>query len=358
MVEARRFRLPLALVLVVASAAVVQLAPRTRANAATFPVIERDWVPVSGVQPPASGAMAYDQARHQTVLLIPGNPSQTWLFNGASRQWAQVFPPTSPALRSASSAYDAATGTVVVFGSNADPSTCNPAAMGVTWSWDGATWTQLSPATAPDECAGLNPSAMAYDASRGQIVMTAGNGVNATWIWDGTTWSSPSAGAPQGAALAYDPVSKRVIAFGGTYLFHGDNDFGLTQAWNGAAWSTVSKGGGPKDPVARGDASMTFDSVLNSLVFFGGISHAPSPHNLRDTWRWSGTHWVRMGTRSAAPPGHGPQPVRVRHRQPRRRVAQPRHLAASPRAARVVATTRSCATAACSISATRAPAAA
>jgi hypothetical protein len=302
----RRFPAVLIAVLLVAGAVVVvQIARPERANAATAPVIERDWVGVSGTQPPASGAMAYDQARRQTVLLVPGDPSQTWVFNGASRQWAQVFPPTSPSLRNASAAYDAATGTVVAFGSDTEVSDCISSVEGVTWSWDGSTWTQLHPANAPDECSGLSSNPVAYDAARGQVVLIAGTTQQATWIWDGTNWSS-SISAPQpGAAVAYDAVSKRVIAFGGTFYWHGDNDYGTTQAWNGTTWVTLDRGGGPKDPGARGFASMTFDPVLNCLVLFGGVSHYPGPHNLADTWRWSGAHWVRMGTRARPPAAAG-----------------------------------------------------
>ena len=297
----RRIPALLIVIAVVASTIVVQIAHPTHAHAATAPVIERNWVRVSAAaQPPAGGAMAYDQARHRTVLYVPGGPGQTWTFDGGTRVWTQLFPATSPTLQNASAAYDADSKTIVLFGSNAGIDTCNPTAMGETWSWAGTTWTNLNPAHAPDECAGLHTNATAYDAARGQIVMTAGNGYDSTWIWDGADWSNP-AGAPSGSALAYDPVSKRVISFGGYFFFHGDNDYGDTQAWDGTKWRTIDKGGAKKDPARRGYATLFFDPVLNSLVLFGGASSSPTHHNLNDTWRWSGAHWVRMGTRASPP---------------------------------------------------------
>ncbi len=40
--------------------------------------------------------------------------------------------------------YDAATGTVLLFGGRV-----NGTVLSDTWSWDGTTWTQLTPATSP-----------------------------------------------------------------------------------------------------------------------------------------------------------------------------------------------------------------
>jgi hypothetical protein len=299
----RRFPALLVVAAVVASTTVaMQIARPTRAHAATYPVIERNWVRVSGTpQPPSRGTMSYDQARHQTVLFVPGSPGQTWVFDGGTRRWTQLFPATNPTLQNASAAYDADTATTVMFASNAGVDTCNPSVMGETWEWNGSDWTRLHPAHAPDECAGLHTNRITYDAARRQIVMTAGNGYDATWIWNGTDWSNP-AGAPNGSAIAYDPVSKRVISFGGYLFWHGDNDFGDTQAWDGTKWRTLDKGGAKKDPAARGYASMVFDPVLNSLVLFGGMATHPTQHYLGDTWRWSGAHWIRMGTRASPPP--------------------------------------------------------
>lgn len=147
--------------------------------------VERTWVGVSGgPQPPRNGTMTYDLARHQTVLLVPGHPSQTWVFGGATRRWSQKFPVTSPALAGAAIAFDAARGYVVLFGSNADPSTCNPGVPGETWTWNGTTWTQLHPAVAPDECAGLGAT-MVYDAAHQRDLVVCDCTFRATWLWDG-----------------------------------------------------------------------------------------------------------------------------------------------------------------------------
>ncbi len=205
---------------------VVLVSPGARAlTAPAAEVVERTWVGVSGgPQPPANGTMTYDLARHQTVLLVPGHPSQTWVFDGATRRWSQKFPVTSPALTGAAIAFDAARGYVVLFGSNADPSTCNPGVPGETWTWNGTTWTQLHPAVAPDECAGLGAT-MVYDAAHQRDLVVCDCAFRATWLWDGVNWAKAD-GAPYATTLAYDPAAKRVVSFGGYLFFHGDNDFG------------------------------------------------------------------------------------------------------------------------------------
>ncbi len=287
--------------------------PGNPASAATgpaqhHPARERNWLRLTeGAQPPGNGALAYDAARHNTVLLVPGAPSQTWIFDGVAHRWARRFPATSPTLGSAVATYDASSGTVVAFGSDTDPSFCDPTIPGETWTWDGNNWTQLHPVRAPNECVGLGPNHMAFDLRHHRLVMVAdldNAGFGATWTWDESVWSS-GPGGPQGAPIAYDQVSGRVVSYGGYLFFRGDNDYRLTQAWDGHRWVTVSRGGGPGQPAYRGYASMTFDPVTYSLVMFGGIGHYPSPHTFGDTWEFIRHRWVHIGTATSPPPEAG-----------------------------------------------------
>ncbi len=90
-----------------------------------------------------------------------------------------------------------------------------------TWTWDGTTWTKQAPAAHPP---GLTSAAMAYDAATGTAVLFGGlsdSGYRGdTWTWDGTTWTkkrSPEARphARSDAAMAYDAASGTVVLFGG-----------------------------------------------------------------------------------------------------------------------------------------------
>ena len=116
-------------------------------------------------------------------------------------------------------AYDAATGTIVLFGGGNDQG----GVFGDTWTWDGTTWTQQAPTTSP---AARTDAAMAYDAATGTMVLFGGcfgdnNEVfSDTWTWDGTTWTkqapttSPAA-RQAGGGMAYDAAIGDIVLFSG-----------------------------------------------------------------------------------------------------------------------------------------------
>jgi hypothetical protein len=64
---------------------------------------------------------------------------------------------------------------------------------GTTWAWTGS-WKQLHPGTTPPI---VSSAASAYDAATGQVVMFGGYGVTGratglydqTWTWDGSDWT-------------------------------------------------------------------------------------------------------------------------------------------------------------------------
>jgi hypothetical protein len=95
--------------------------------------------------------------------------------------WTRQAPATSPPVLSAEPmAYDAATGSVVLFsGRNVGH------VLGDTWTWDGSTWTKQAPATSPPA---RELASMAYDAATGNVVLFGGDNFepqtfNDTWTW-------------------------------------------------------------------------------------------------------------------------------------------------------------------------------
>ncbi len=56
-----------------------------------------------------------------------------------------------------------------------------------TWTFDGTSWTQQTPATIPS--GRINPQ-MAYDSVRQETLLYGGEGASDTWVWNGTTWTS------------------------------------------------------------------------------------------------------------------------------------------------------------------------
>jgi hypothetical protein len=128
--------------------------------------------------PPArdSATMTYDAATG-SVVLFSGQfkLDDTWTWDGTT--WTKQTPATSPPGRYlAYMAYDAATGTVVLYG-GAVRGTGNLCYLGRTWTWDGTTWTAQTPAAHPSARA---EGAMVYDAATGTVVLFGGTGYTTT----------------------------------------------------------------------------------------------------------------------------------------------------------------------------------
>ena len=144
-------------------------------------------------------------------------PSVALAGSSSAPDWTKQAPATHPPARwYAAMAYDAATGTAVLFGGvNVHGNTVSG-----TWTWDGTTWTQQHPATSPPA---LHAAAMAYDAATGTAVLFGGGGrrpaTGGTWTWDGTTWTQqhPATSPPVRCctSMAYDAATGTVVLFGG-----------------------------------------------------------------------------------------------------------------------------------------------
>ena len=249
-------------------------------------------------------SMAYDAATGNTVLfggktaknLGPSPDTFTW--DGTS--WTQQHPATSPHGRfGAAMAYDAATGTVVLFGGDRGDRH-HPLLINNTWTWDGTTWTRQAPATSPGA---RDFAAMAYDAATGTAVLFGGQNstgrvLGDTWTWDGTTWTKQHpAASPRprfGAVMAYDAATGNVVLFGGdSGSKSGNGVLGSTWIWDGTTWTEQHPAASPP---ARVNAAMAYDAATSTAVLFGGDiydSTISTTGLLADTWTWDGTTWTQ-----------------------------------------------------------------
>ena len=238
--------------------------------------------------------LAYDGAAGNVVLFGGYDNSgtalnDTWTWDGIT--WTEQFPPLSPPGRrfySMGMAYHAATRKVLLFGGAKGTHS-----FGDTWTWDGLakTWTQHSPAPSPSPRRPM----MAYDDATGTVVLFGGDtggvardvrgGVRKdtfyddTWIWDGATWTQrfPASAPPARgmAAMAYDPNLGAAVLFGGVSIPGGQaNDSWL---WNGSDWKQMHPA---TAPTARFAAGMDYSPIANGLLLFGGFGTA----TVGDTW--------------------------------------------------------------------------
>lgn len=187
-------------------------------------------------------AGAYDTRRHRFTLFgghVDGRsfPSDTWEFDGHG--WSQVTTTGPPPRLGGVMAYDPKRGVSVLFG-GIDP---DGRKLGDTWEWNGAHWT---PAASGGPSARFG-SGMAYDVIRAETVLFGGvdstdRKLNDTWRWDGATWrqANPREAPPPRSEgyLAYDETRGVIVMFGGEGI-QVVPTLGDTWEWNGVGWTRV-----------------------------------------------------------------------------------------------------------------------
>jgi hypothetical protein len=235
--------------------------------------------------------MTYDAA-HSVLVLFGGDTGgtsptydfDTWTWNGTSwTLWKTGATGPSPR-EGARMTYDAATGTVVLYGGYGCPTfACtSQTTLADTWTWNGSAWTAICGTATTAAC---GPSvrrgaSLAYDAAHSTVVLFggwAGGAVdlNDTWTFDGVRWTQQTpATSPAvrfGASLAYDPASSRLALFGGRSTVKASN-FADTWTWDGSTWTqqtpAVSPPAGVSVPMADGTAALPpFDPGTPPMLY-------------------------------------------------------------------------------------------
>ena len=216
----------------------------------------------------------------------------------ASRSWTQKNPSGDvPAPRiDHEMVYDAQSGLSYLFGGFAP----NDAIFNDTWSWDGTSWAELSPASSPSPRWGFG---MVYDSQRDRTVLFGGCenfGVgevptNDTWEFDGTNWTLITvSNAPPARCqheMAYDPYRGVVVLFGG-----GDSSGYFDDTWefDGNNWVEINT---TWEPDARVNHGMAYDPSSHSVIVFGGCTDFGCEDEESDTWEYHG-HWHKIYTPS------------------------------------------------------------
>jgi len=220
----------------------------------------------------SSQGMAYSKEGTR-VMMFGGNTSSTTQLNEThSPNWEEIYDPgfpfplgwfwnwyslssSNPIARAAPAmAYVDAASKLVMFGgyNSTDCGEGGGRYCGYTWYWNGTGWTTLTQ-TGPKA---REEHAMAYDASRGSVVLFGGvtgkdftescneNGMNfcgGTWELRDSNWSQVTPADPEGDgnpsprfshAMTHDSKRKRTVLFGGVDYSGSQND---TWEWRGGA---------------------------------------------------------------------------------------------------------------------------
>ncbi|HEX6813949.1 MAG TPA: hypothetical protein VF384_20165 [Planctomycetota bacterium] len=165
------------------------------------------WIPVPALNaPPSRSGFTLTALPNGELLLFGGdvaNPAATeWSWDGI--RWAQVTTPV-PRRQLHAMAVDESTGNLVLFGG-----TGQSGPLTDTWTFDGTAWTQVMTLTSPPSLA--QPS-MAFDPATSTMILGGSNaGVFETWRFALGDWTQVSALAPPGAVAIYHDSVRRELA--------------------------------------------------------------------------------------------------------------------------------------------------
>ena len=183
-------------------------------------------------------------------------------------------------------AFDPQAGEAILFGgiSAYDAGTQQAYDGKETWAWTGSRWSQRFPRHTPPARTGHS---MAYDSLRGRIVMFGGRqqtgaptgevrALGDMWVYDNGDWTQIEAPAMpparQLAAMTYDSIRDRLVLYGGASIAQdGLTPTGLYDTWefDGTTWRQVNN-----DQVKAGRPSMAYDQARNQVIMLGIDSQA------------------------------------------------------------------------------------
>ena len=241
-------------------------------------------------------AMAYDP-NSGTVILFGGEyqsygveSNETWSWDGNS--WTQLSPSTSPPRRRfGSMAYDSTLGGLVLFGGKQYDGSYHGYYLNDTWLWDGSNWQQLSSSVSPSaRSVDLveNPGGGVFlhggQAGKDGCCIKSDSFVFANGQWTEVT-TSGGPGSIQGHQMVYDSTNDQVLLFQTTdTMYH----------WNGSSWSTSQSTAYP----TLSHTNMVFDKNRGAAVLTCGIENNSRSN---DVWVWYDEEWSQQTTSSLLP---------------------------------------------------------
>jgi hypothetical protein len=244
--------------------------------------------------PPCSYSAMFQRVK--VVLLNIGNypatlsnPMQLWKWDGTN--WSLTATVNPPPRANAVFTIDEIGNLVLFGGENVNLQ------LSDTWTYNGATWTQQSPATSPTARAKANA---AGSSGAGTIMFGGTNSyfmLDDTYFWDGYNWYPQNLTTYPQARTGHSMAasSSKILLFGGQNTNSLMNDTWIFVGGNGGSWTQVSP---LTSPSVRTGASMSYDPVNSIWIMFGGINYN---NYLIDTWIFNGTNWSKAITGSTNP---------------------------------------------------------
>lgn len=242
-----------------------------------------------------SAAVAYDSVRDRIVMVggrinASGSnvyPQETWEFDGTEWQLRGNVGPVAFGgyndTTNIAAYYDVQRQVTVAIESRLQGPT-------IFHEWNGQSWVQVL--SVPNSTLPWRYDfEVVYDPVRGRGVLFGGHNASIsygdTWEFDGTNLllRSNSGPAPRwGHAMAWDHSRGKVVMHGG----RGAQFYGDMWDWNGTSWQPTPNGGGLG---VRKFHALAYDRSRSRLVLIGDEISQFSD----DTWEWSpSTGWIQM----------------------------------------------------------------
>lgn len=269
-----------------------------------------------GPTPRQGHAMAYDILRRRVVLFGGGSLgsdafNDTWEWDG--EYWTQISDIGPSPRQDHAMVYNPASQRILLFGGrqiDLNLVGIQDVGLGDTWEWDGEDWVQITD-SGPIPRYGHS---MAFDSNRQRTVLFAGydpkNGplgraLGDTWEWDGQEWTQQEESGPSPrlwANMTFDSLRNRTVLFGGEFTPVAQDVIGMpfsvgdTWEWDGLTWRQVADFG--PEPAAA--AALVFQGARSAL--FGGFDRGLGNEQLfGSTWEWDGKHWTQKQDIGPAP---------------------------------------------------------
>jgi hypothetical protein len=247
-----------------------------------------------------SGGRCTSSATKPILLLfggytIPDTLDDTWSFDGTS--WTELTPNAFPPGRGFAT-MATLDDRVVLFGGQV--SAAGPI-LNDTWAFDGSMWTQIQTKTSPPV---RTQAAMA--AVGGHLVLFGGldssqHALGDTWMFDGSDWTRLTTTTfPPLSYASVAPLGDTVILFGGLSHVGIDTTF-VSETWTlrGADWSDLSIETQPSPRVFESMATIPGDAAI---LLFSGNENVDADELLNDTWTFDGEAWSALSVANSPAP--------------------------------------------------------
>ena len=312
-----------------------------------------EWDPATGVWTDMTTAGSHPSARAQhgmvyekstgKILLFGGGRSDPqsydgtgmtvslgdgWELDPTTHAWTALKPAASPSARhDLGLVWDSVHNVAVLFGGmQIDIAGAGGVPKRDTWQWDPATATWTERTTVGNKPSERYAHAMAFDGSRGKVVvfggssMSTGGSLNDVWDWDPTTaaWTERLTGSEANlpsprmyASMVSDDARGRLDVIAGSTIYspYGQGGAGGTPYFPGTGYygSTASNEVWELDPVtpaftdrsvpldvptARTGHSMAYNPATGKTYIYGGSD--TMGQTLDDLWEWDGKTWAQV----------------------------------------------------------------